>query len=84
MLLKKVYDQDLKSISDQRMLSDNVIHVIQQMIAEQNNVKSGLQDPILGQTLRFAIYRTTPFVQVLHDDGCHWVSIIRLTAKLGK
>ena len=32
---------------------------------------SGLQDPVLGQTLSFDIHRTEPFVQVLHDGYLH-------------
>ena len=35
----------------------------------------GLQDPVLGQALNFAVYETTPFTQVLHDESLHWIAI---------
>ena len=34
---------------------------------------NGLKDPVLGQVLIFAVYQTTPFVQVLHDGSLHWI-----------
>ena len=66
---------DLSAISNHRMLSDNVINAMQKMIATEYKNTNGLQDSVLGQTLNFKIYKSKPFVQVLHDGSLHWVTI---------
>ena len=66
---------DLKSISDHQMLNESVIHVFQGMIQRQYPETGGLQDPILGQKLTFSIYRSKPFVQILHNGNYHWIAI---------
>ena len=48
--------KDLKNISNQEMLTDNVIHVFQNMIKKQNTDVNGLQDPVLGETLNFFLF----------------------------
>ena len=71
-LLKKT---DLKRISENEMLNDTIIHVFQGIMQKQHPEINGLQDPILGQTLSFSIYRNKRFVQVLHDGRLHWICI---------
>ena len=56
---------DLKEISDNRMLNDNIIKMLKKQFSQAN----GLQDPVLGQTLNFNVNRNLPFVQVLHDGS---------------
>ena len=57
------------------MLNDNIIQTFQQMLKIQYPDGNGLQDQVLGQALNFAVYQTTPFVQVLHDGSLHWIAI---------
>ena len=65
----------LKSISDHEVLNDTILHVYQGMIQCQYPETGGLQDPILGQKFSFSIYRSKPFVQILHDGNYHWIAI---------
>ena len=57
------------------MLNDNIIQTFQQMLKIKYPDANGLQDPVLGQALNFPVYKTTPFVQVLHDGFLHWIAI---------
>ena len=66
---------DLNDLSHNRMLNDNIIQTFQQMLKIQYPDANGLQDPVLGQALNFAVYQTIPFVQVLHDGSLHWIVI---------
>lgn len=75
---------DLKDISGKRMLNDNVINVFQNMIKRKFPNVGGLQDTVLGQTLNFRIYRSMPFVQVLHDGNLHWIAISTYGCKPGE
>ena len=45
------------------------------MIKAQYPIINGLQDPVLGQTLNFNVFKSNPFVQILHDGNLHWVTI---------
>lgn len=69
--------RDLKSISDKRVLSDNVINVLQLMMKRDFNISAGLQDTIKGRKLYFkSIKPGVPFAQILHDEqNHHWVAI---------
>ena len=66
---------DLSDISHNRILNGNVINSFQQMLKSQYIHANGLQDPVLGQGLNFAICRNVPFEQILHDVNLHWVAI---------
>ena len=57
------------------MRNDNVIQTFQQMLKIQYPTANGLEDPVLGQALNFAVYQIIPFVQVLHDGSLHWIAI---------
>ena len=75
---------DLGDISHNRMLNDSVINSFQQMLKFQYIHANGLQDPVLGQGLNFAICRNIPFVQILHDGNLHWVIISTYGCSLGE
>ena len=75
---------DLKLISNKRMLNDNVINAVQKMLHTQYPDIDGLQDTILGQTLNYEIYRSKPFVQILHDGNIHWLAISTINCSPGK
>ena len=63
------------------MLNDNIIQTFQQLLKIQYPDENGLQDPVLRQALNFAVYLTTPFVQVLHDGSLHWIVISTYNCK---
>ena len=75
---------DLSDLSHNRMLNGNIIQMFQQMLKIQYPDANGLQDPVLGQALKFAVYQTTPFVQVLHDGSLHWIAISTYKCKEGE
>ena len=58
---------DLKTISDKQMLTDNVINVLQTMLKQKFTDAIGLQDILLGQYLTYDIYQNKSFVQVTHN-----------------
>ncbi|XP_065680304.1 uncharacterized protein LOC124806293 [Hydra vulgaris] len=62
--------EDLNDIKTNQMLSDTVIHSVQNMISGV----SGLQDPVLGQNLSFHAIKES-FVQVLHNGDAHWLTV---------
>ena len=72
---------DLSAIANHRMLSDNVINTMQNMMKKLYNV-NGLQDPVLGQKLNFKSL-DRPFIQILHDGNLHWVAISTYGTKEG-
>ena len=75
---------ELKSLSDNEMISDVVINVAQKMMAKGHPWLKGLQDPILGQTMSFRRFQSQPCVQILRDDVAHWVAISTFNFKSGK
>ena len=69
---------DLSDLSHYRMLNDNIIQTFQQMLKIQYPDGNGLQDPVLGQALSFAVYQTTPFEVYIG------LLLVLTTAKKGK
>ena len=65
----------LKDISENRMLNNNIMSEVQKMLKKPFTEVKGLQIPVLGQGLNFQVYRSIPFVQLLHNDRMHWVAI---------
>ena len=45
------------------------------MMKNQFSDVNGLQDLVLGQKLHSNVYRSIPFVQVLHDGKLHWIAV---------
>ena len=62
--------RDVSWILKENMLNDTVIQFFQSLFDGIN----GLQDPLLGQRLSFKVARN-PFIQILHDGRCHWVTV---------
>ena len=81
---EKITAGDLSIISKNRMLTDNTIQVFQEMIKSKYPTVDGLQDPVLGQTLNFKVFKSMPFVQILHDGNIHWVTISKYGCKKGE
>ena len=57
------------------MLNNNIMSEVQKMLKKPFTEVNGLQIPVLGQGLNFQVYRSIPFVQLLHNDRMHWVAI---------
>ena len=79
-----ITQSELKSLSDNEMISDVVIDVAQKMMAKRHPWLKGLLDPILGQTKSFKRFQLQPFVQILHDGVAHWVVISTFNCKPGE
>ena len=56
------------------MLTDDDIWAALQMLKKQFPEMCGLQNPVLGVILQFAV-ASGPFVQILHDGNQHWVTV---------
>ncbi|XP_047123038.2 uncharacterized protein LOC124806314 [Hydra vulgaris] len=67
--------EDFEDISKNRMLSDTVIKCFQDMLKKANPYANGLQDPILGQLLKFDVIGSLPFVQIIYNGDYHWLAI---------
>ena len=57
------------------MLSNDIINALQNMLSREYPDTKGMQDPVLGQVLQFKVINESPFVQVLHTGGFHWVAV---------
>ena len=57
------------------MLTDRHINAASMMLQRQFSEVRGLQNTVLGQNLSFRVIEP-PFVQILHVDNNHWVTII--------
>ena len=79
-----ITQSELKSLSDNEMISDVVINVAQKMMAKRHPCLKGLQDPILGQTMSFRRFQSQTFVQIFHDGVAHWVAISTFNFKPGE
>ena len=66
-------DDDLKKISDEQMLTDNVINVLQKRLKRNFTDAMGLQDTLLVQSLTCNVYQNKPFVQDIHNGRYHWL-----------
>ena len=75
---------DLKEISDNRMLNDNIINTVQKTLKKQFSQANGLQDPVLGRTLKFNVNKNLPFVQVMHDGRIHWIALSTFNCNEGE
>ena len=75
--------REVACLENGKMLNDMHIDVANQMLRKQFPDVRGLQSPLLGQSLSFAVTEP-PFVQVLHVDGLHWVTVIGVHTSLVK
>lgn len=60
--------------SKTRWLNGNIINAAQRLLKKQYGVP-GLQDTVLGSTLAFDVVGGQEFVQVLHSNGNHWLTV---------
>ena len=74
---------EISHLQNGEMLNDTHIDVANQMLRKQFPEVRGLQSPLLGQSLSFAVTEP-PFVQVLHVDTLHWVTVIGVSSSLVK
>ena len=63
------------SVSDNQMLTDNVINLLQKMLKQVFVDAMGLQDPVRDQNLSYDVYQNRPFVQVIHNRRYHWSAL---------
>ena len=57
-------ESDLEDLSNNRMLTDKVLHTFQMLISKKFPMIEGLQDPIIGEQLAFTEMKNRPFLQV--------------------
>lgn len=62
-------------VSDNGWLNDNIIHAAENLLQSQFSHVNGLQDPILEKNQSFDIMGERPFVQILHINSNHWITI---------
>ena len=67
--------ESVLALKNNRMLSDDIINALQNMLSREYPDVKGLQDPALGQALQFKVINESLFVQVLHTGGFHWIAI---------
>ena len=70
--LVTVFRHILESKSD--WLNNRIINAAQGLLKEQYGIP-GLQDTVLGSTLAFDVVGGKEFVQVLHSNGNHWLTV---------
>ena len=75
--------REIAHLQNGEMLNDTHIDVANQMLRKQFPEVRGLQSPLLGQSLSFAVTEP-PFVQLLHVDTLHWVTVIGVSSSLVK
>ena len=75
---------ELKTLSDNEMISNVIINVDQQMMARQHLWLKGRQDPSLCQTMPFRRFQSQSFVQIPHDGATHWLAIRAFNSKLSE
>ena len=60
--------------SNTQWLNDKIINAAQRLLKKQYGVP-GLQDTVLGHTCAFDVVGGLEFVQVLHSNGNHWLTV---------
>ena len=78
----KLYEEDRKCIQEGQWLNDNVIRATQQLLKQAHPHIGSLQPTVLGEMLAFQV-QNGEFVQVLHTNGCHWITISTIGLKAG-
>ncbi|KAL5505353.1 hypothetical protein EMCRGX_G006768 [Ephydatia muelleri] len=56
-------------------LDDECITAAQHLLQEQHPDVAGLQSTSLQYTRTFYVHRDHPFVQCLHENGNHWITV---------
>ena len=64
-------------------VTDNIVNAGQMIIKYTFPHICGLQNILLGLNLQFDV-QATEFVQILHIDGNHWITISTIGCKVGE
>ena len=56
-------------------LDDEHITAAQHLLQEQHPDVAGLQSTLLQYTRTFEVHRDHPFIQCLHENGNHWITV---------
>ena len=67
--------ESVLAFKNNRLLSDDIIKALQNMLSREYPDVKGMKDPVLGQALQFKVINESPFVQVLYTGGFHWIAI---------
>ena len=54
--------ESVLALKNNRMLSDDIINALQNMLSREYPDEKGLQDPALGQALQFKVINESSFV----------------------
>ena len=81
--LIKLSQDEISRVCSQQMLTDRHINAASMMLQRQFPEVRGLQHTVLGQNLLFRVIEP-PFVQILHVDNNHWMTIICIEDTLVK
>ena len=81
--LIKLSLHEISRLCSQQMLTDWHINAASMMLQRQFPEVRGLQHTVLGQNLSFRVIEP-PFVQILHVDNNHWMTIICIEDTLVK
>ena len=75
-ITKVIYQkvEDIHDIESGKWLSDNHMHAAQQLLKKQFPNRSGLQDTLKPQNLSWELMIPGQ-VQLLRDDGFHWICV---------
>ena len=71
--------EEIDRIINQRLFNDTVIHYFQKLVKHVND----LPNPLLRQNLNFKGF-SEEFIQLLHDERHHWVTISTLDCRHGE
>ena len=71
---------DKAILEEKEWLTDSIMNTAQTMFAEQFSMTTGFQSTNAGLCITFAI-KPDEFVQILHDESVHWVTISTVSCK---
>ena len=75
--------KQIELVNEGRMLTDNHIDYANKLLRKQFPDVRGLQTPLLGQSLTYAVTEP-PFVQILHVNSLHWMTVVGVHKSLVK
>ena len=80
-LVKPLPNDEVELIKNNQMLTDVSINMAQKILSRQFKRRQCFQDTVLGQRLMFQAKEQ--FVQILHNNNFHWVTVSNLNSKHG-
>lgn len=71
-------------LSPTEWFNDNIINTYQELLKKENSHIQGWQNTQLGKTLSFKVIDlSSPFIQVLHVNGNHWITVSNIDCAAG-